>query len=156
MSRRIAMKQGSELQKLDEILRSSFLVAHGFMGNDKRTVNEVIDTDIRALEKLGYDVKYLTQRMQEITNQAIKGLGTWVRIDEHLSSKVDEAKGPIVCPWPHTGNFAKRITILKNEVSGLSICWSDLSIHMIREHAFFEGKGSMFRVEPEMLINMIF
>lgn len=101
------MKQVPELEKLEEVLRSSIIVAHGFMGNDERTVNEVIDTDMRALDKLGYDVKDLTQKMQEITNQAIKGLGTWVRIDEHLSSKVDEAKGPIVCPWPHAGNFAK-------------------------------------------------
>lgn len=150
------MKLDPEFEKLEEVLRSSIIVAHGFMGNDKRTVNEVIGTDIRALEKLGYDVKHLAQRMQEITDQAIKGLGTWVRIDEHLLSKVDEAEGPIVCPWPHPGNFAKRITILKNEVSKRTICWTDLNIHMIEEHGFFEGKGSMFQVEPEMLVDMIF
>ena len=150
------MKQGPDIQKLEEMLRSSKLVAGGFMANDRRTVNEVIDTDVRALEKLGYDVKHLARRMQEITDQAIKGLGTWVQIGDNLFSKVDEAKGAIVCPWPHTGNFAKRVTILKNEVSGRSICWSDLGIHMIGEHGFFEGKGSRLRVEPEMLAEMIF
>jgi hypothetical protein len=156
MSRRIAMKQGPDIQKLEEMLRSSKLVNGGFMGNDRRTVNEVIDTDIRALEKLGYDVKHLARRMQEITDQAIKGLGTWIRIDGNLLAKVNEAKGAIVCPWPHTGNFAKRETILRYKVSGRTICWSDLGIHMIAEHGFFEGKGARLRVEPEMFVEMIF
>lgn len=149
------MKQDPKSEKLEKVLRSSVLVAHGFMGDDKRTVNEVIESDLRVLEKLGSNTEVLTQRMQQITNQAIKGLGTWVKISERLTARVDEAKGSIVCPWPHTGKFAKRVTILKNEISGVSISWSDLSIHMIKEHGFFEGKGSMLRVDPEILIEMI-
>ena len=150
------MKQDPKTEKLESVLKSSHIVAHGFMGDDKRHINEIIEADIMALEKLGLDVENLAQRMQQITDQAIKGLGSWVKINDNLSSRVDEAKGAIVCPWPHAGKFVKRITILKNEVTGLSISWSDLSIHMIKEHCFFEGKGSMLRVEPEMLVDMIF
>ncbi|HEG43714.1 hypothetical protein LCGC14_2310040 [marine sediment metagenome] len=149
------MKQGPDTQKLEDMMRSSKLVDGGFMGNDRRTINEVIDADAKVLEKLDYDVKHLARRMQEITDLAIKGLGTWVQVDENLVSKVDEAKGALVCPWPHAGNFAKRVTVLKNEISGQSICWSDLVIHMIGEHGFFEGKGSRLRVEPEKLTEMI-
>ncbi len=29
--------------------------------------------------------------------------------------------------------------------------WTDLSIHLIETHAFFQGKGSAFRLEPAEL-----
>jgi hypothetical protein len=31
-----------------------------------------------------------------------------------------------------------------------------LNIHLIKEHGFFEGKGSPFRIEPSVLTKMIF
>jgi hypothetical protein len=31
---------------------------------------------------------------------------------------------------------------------GRTISWTDLNIHMIEAHGFFEGKGSFFRIEP--------
>jgi hypothetical protein len=34
--------------------------------------------------------------------------------------------------------------------------WSDLNIHLIAKHGFFEGKGSAFRIEPKELISTIF
>ena len=40
------MKQPPDMQKLEEILRSSNLVAGGFMGIDRRSISEIIDDDI--------------------------------------------------------------------------------------------------------------
>jgi hypothetical protein len=37
-----------------------------------------------------------------------------------------------------------------------TIRWSDLNIHLIAEHGFFEGKGSSFRIEPARLVAAIF
>ncbi len=98
----------------------------------------------------------LAQKMQKITDKAIKGLGNWVSIDEYHRAMVEEAKGILVCPWPHAGRFAKRVTVLENTQTGEAIKWSDLNIHLIKEHGFFEGKGSTFRVEPGKIIKMIF
>ena len=149
------MKQPLDMVKLEEVLRSSRLADGGFMGADQRDVTEVIDADAVVLEKAGASRKQLAGRMQEITDMAVKGLGTQVAIDQRLSAKVDEAKGALVCPWPHVGNFAKRITIVTQRDTGKSIRWSDLGIHMIREHEFFEGVGSSFRLEPMELMEML-
>jgi hypothetical protein len=150
------MKEPPQNKKLEDILRSSKFAAGGFLGGDKRSVSEIIDADLSELSKSGYTIEQVADRMQEITNAAIAGLSTWITIDKSRQAKVDEAKGQLPCPWPHPGRFAKRITILKHVESDETIMWSDLNIHLIAKHGFFEGRGSDFRIEPDRLIAMIF
>ena len=150
------MKESPQNKKLEEILRSSKLVAGGFLGRDKRAVSEIIDADLLELSKSGYTFEQVANRMQEITNIAIAGLGTWIEIDKSRQARIDEAKGRLPCPWPHPARFAKRITTLRLAESNQTIQWTDLNIHLIAEHCFFEGKDSNFRIEPDQLITMIF
>ena len=149
------MKQSPDMVRLEEVLRSSKLVSDGFMGEDNRTLSEVLDADAAVLERAGASAKELADRMQEITDKAIGGFGTWVDVDGNLMAKVDEAKGAIVCPWPHPASFAKRVTTVKCVKSSQTIKWSDLGIHLIGVHGFFEGKGSRLRVEPVELMRML-
>jgi len=149
-------KKSPHIQRLEEVLRSSKLVSGGFMGSDTRSVLNVVDADAAELTKLGFTAKAVAERMQEITDIAQGGLGNWVTIDENRQAVVEEAKGALVCPWPHPGKFAKRVTTVKLNKSGQTIHWADLNIHLIAEHSFFEGRGSAFRIEPEKLIRVIF
>jgi hypothetical protein len=150
------MKESPQDRKLQELLKSSRLVAGGFMGHDTRNVSEVIDADAVELSRLGFTKEQVAERMRQITKVAISGLGTWVPVGEDLEGKVDEAKGWLICPWPHKGHVAKRITVVKVIETAESISWSELNTHLISEHGFFEGKGSNFRIEPKELIRIIF
>jgi hypothetical protein len=150
------MKESPDRQRLEEVLRSSKLVAGGFLGTDNRTVAEIIEDDTARLSQLGYTTEKIANRMREITRAAIEGLGTWVNIDEKRRAKIDEAKGSLPCPWPHPPKFAKRVTTLERKDTGQSVSYSDLNVHMIAEHAFFEGKGSRFRLDPEKLTQILF
>ncbi|MHC4736765.1 MAG: hypothetical protein ACYTDW_20270 [Planctomycetota bacterium] len=134
------MKESPQDRKLEELLRSSRLVAGGFMGYDTRNVSEVIDADAAELSRLGFTKDQVAERMRQITQVAISGLGTWVQVGEGLEGKVDEAKGRLICPWPHKGKLAKRITVVKVIKTGESIRWSDLN----------------FRIEPRELVQIIF
>ena len=149
-------KKPPHTQKLEEILRCSKLVYGSFMGTDTRSLSEIIDADNAKLSKIGFTIEQIAAKMQEITNIAIAGFGTWVDIDENRQAKVEEAKGALICPWPHPGKFAKRVTTVKLTGTKQTIKWADLSIHLIAEHSFFQGKGSVFRIEPEKLIKIIF
>jgi hypothetical protein len=150
------MKESPQDRKLEELLRSSRLAAGGFMGHDTRSASEVIDADTAELSRLGFTKEQAAEQMRQITKVAISGLGTWVQVGDDLEGKVDEAKGRLICPWPHKGQLAKRITIVKVIETGESIRWSDLNTHLISEHGFFEGKGSNFRIEPRELVRIIF
>jgi len=150
------MKESPQAIKLDRMLRSSKLVAGGFMGDDARSAAEVIDADVAELSKLAFTTEQLASRMQEITDRAKGGLGTWVTIDDKRQAMAEEAKGPAICPWPHPGRYVKSVTTIERLDSGEAIRWSDLNIHLIADHSFFEGQGSAFRIAPAILIDGIF
>ena len=126
------------------------------MGDDSRSLAEIVDADTSELFRLGYTAEQIASRMQEITDTAKAGLGNWVRIDDKRQAVVAEARGFAICPWPHSGRFIKRVTTLERLDSGATIRWSDLNIHLIAEHSFFEGRGSAFRIEPGELAGVIF
>ena len=150
------MEEAPQDKKLDDILRSSRLAAGGFMGEDRRSVYELIDADARVLADLDVTKEQIAARMRHITDIAKSGLGTWVPVEKNLNAKVDEARGSLICPWPHPGTFPKRMTTVRVMETDISIRWSDLNIHLIGEHGFFEGKGSDFRIEPKELVRLIF
>ncbi|MHC4517266.1 MAG: hypothetical protein ACYTAS_01645 [Planctomycetota bacterium] len=150
------MKQSPNMQKLEQMLRSSVLVVGGFMGGDSRPVTEVIDEDAATLAHLDVTAEQVAARMQEITDAAIKGLGNWVVVDAGHEAMVEEARGAIFCPWSDGQRFRKRVTLVKLAPSGRQVQWSDLNIHLIGKHTFFEGKGSYFRTEPEELVKALF
>lgn len=150
------MKESPQMQKLEQILRSSKLVAGGFMGDDSRCVNEIVSADASEVSRLGYTIEQIAARMQAITDIAITRLGNWAKVDEKHRAVVEEAKGSLVCPWPHPGRYFKRTTTVENCDTGETIRWSDLNIHLIAKHGFFEGRGAAFRVEPYKLIRIMF
>lgn len=150
------MKQGPDIQELDISLRASTLVAGGFMGNDPRGVTEVIDTDAGELSRLGVTAGGLAARMKEVTEKAAQAQGTWIEVAPGREGQVDETRGANPCPWRHPGRYFKRVTTVRRKDSDEVIRWSDLNTHMIGVHGFFEGKGSMFRVEPAELVRMLF
>ena len=150
------MKESPQTRRLEQMLRSSKLVAGGFMGTDSRSVAEIIDADTRELSRLGYSAEQIVSRMQTITNTAKAGFENWVRIDDKRQAVLVEARGFTICPWPHSGHCAKRVTTVERLDSGETIHFSDLNIHMIAKHGFFEGRGSAFRIEPAKLTDIIF
>lgn len=151
------MKQSPEEKRLEDLLRSTAIVAGGFMGTDPRHPAEVIQEDVSETAKYGFTPVQLAQRMRELTELAKPWLGSWVETGSgKLRVKTEEFKGTLVCPWPHPGLFDKRVTAAERIDTGEKILWTDLNIHLIAEHNFFEGRGAFFRIEPAEIIRILF
>lgn len=150
------MKKSPQQQELERMLRSSKFSSCGFLGTDRRNLWEVIDEDAAETAKTGRTMEEVAARMAEITATGAEGLGDWVQFGPRLRVMVDDNRGVIPCPWPHRVRCLKRITTVHAVDTGTQIRWSDLNIHLIREHGFFEGKGSPFRIEPQILVEAIF
>jgi hypothetical protein len=144
------------MRKLEEVLRSSNSAVSGFMGTDRRSISEIIDGDMSELAELKVAVEEIVGRMKEITDAAVPALGCWVQAAGNLEAKAEEVKGEVSCPWPDSEEFAKRVIYARNTKSGQSMKWSELNIHLIEKHNFFEGRGAMFRIEPKELVKMLF
>ena len=150
------MKQSPQDKKLDQLLHSSKLVAGGFMGTDLRALQEVIEADAALLEKLGFTAEQVAARMKQLTDLARPQLGNEVILEGKYRVRSEDYKGMLVCPWPHAGRYEKRITACERLDLGTKIRWTDLNIHLIEKHGFFEGRGSAFRLEPADLVRILF
>jgi hypothetical protein len=64
---------------------------------------------------------------------------------------VDSVRGVLPCPFGDPGIFPKTNTTVRNRQSGRELTYTDLHIHMIGSHGFYEGRGSQFRLEPRDL-----
>lgn len=150
------MKRSPDMKRLEEVLRASRIVAGGFFGKDTRILEEILEDDAREVARLGYTVERIGERMRELTEKARKGLGTRVKLDEKREGGADDNRGVIICPWPHAGRYNKTVTTVRRLDTGKSLRWSDLSIHLIEGHGFFQGRGSAFRLEPGDLVHVLF
>lgn len=153
---RDAMKKSPQLERLEQTLRSSRLSARGFMGDDPRSLTEILDADAAEVERLGYTMSEIAARMQQLTDLAKPALGDCVLVGEHLEICADDNRGLIPCPWPHGVRCQKTVTTVTRTDTSKSVQWSDLNIHLIAEHGFFQGRGSPFRLEPGKLVEIIF
>ena len=149
------MKKTPQDKELEALLRASNISACGFLGTDPRELWEIIQEDMNDIRSLGQTAKAIAGRMRELTAVGQRGLGEWVQAGTHLEVQCDDSRGIIPCPWPHHVRCLKRTTTVKSD-RGESMRWSDLNIHLIEAHGFFEGKGALFRLEPKKLIALIF
>jgi hypothetical protein len=149
------LQQPDRARELEALLRSGKLVLGGFMGWDDRELYEVIEEDVREVRHNGRTVAGLATRMVELTEVGIAGLGNPVT-SRGFEITVEENKGLNVCPWDCQDHLSKRVTVVKRIRDGKSLRWTDLGVHMIQRHGFFEGRGSLYRLEPKELIEVIF
>jgi rubredoxin len=149
------MKQPPNIQQLEAFLRTSAIVAGGFMGADPRPLIEIIETDIAELAMLDTTPAQLGHRMAEISRQAVAGLGTPVAVAPGLEAVAEESRGILVCPWRCHDRASKTVTTV-SRADGIMIRWSDLSAHMIAAHGFFQGHGAAYRLEPREAVSVLF
>ena len=109
-----------------------------------------------VVSKSGYSLAEIGERMNAITEQASGGQGMMVAINDTLEAIVDDSRGRLVSPWPGEDTFLKRSTTVTRKDARTQLRWSDLSIHLIQQHGFFQGTGSPYRLDPKELIETIF
>jgi len=148
------MKENPEQQDLRQKLLPGKLSAEGFLGEDMRSPAEIIQEDVAALARLGTSATELAARMRELTELGQTELGRPVRNGD-LEITVTGAMGGIPCPFSDAHRADKRLTQVKNILTGQEAHWSDLNIHMLERHGFCEGRGSFFRLEPADLVKLL-
>ncbi|MCX7004782.1 MAG: hypothetical protein NTV22_16125, partial [bacterium] len=89
------MKQAPDLKNLEELLRSSQIVAGGFLGTDPRPLPEIIEADAATLRARGMTPAELAARMEQVTVLARAGQGMPVQITPDLEALVDESRGQL-------------------------------------------------------------
>lgn len=143
------MKQPPELQRVQARMGPGAVGLHGLLGNDHRSLAEILEEDDNAVRVLGLTHEAIADRMQQFTQAGRPGLGNPVTVEDRWEVSVEEWRGGMPCPWPHEGLHRKSNIVLTDLTTGEQMEWTDLTIHMIRAHGFYQGRGSRYRIEPK-------
>jgi len=146
------MKQNPVDDNVRENLRAGILARDGFLGEDSRPHPQIIQEDAEALSAIGTTPEALAIRMEALTKQGLAAIGSTVQSDGY-QIQVDEYMGRIGCPFRDHRAPKRNTTVTDGE--GRSLTWSDLSIHLIRAHGFFQGRDSAYRLEPAELAKLL-
>ena len=149
------MKQSPELNIIQANMMPGALSAHGFIGNDSRNLADILRADEKSLNQTGVTKEELSEKMQELTNYGTSGLGRPVPMDDIFEIEVEDYRGILPCPFKDNVRLDKRQTIVRRLDTGVIMRWTDMNIHMIKEHGFFEGHGSIYRLDPVELVRFL-
>lgn len=144
------MKKDRRSAEIEERLRRQ-----GYLGSDRRDLAEIVEADAEALARRGTGPRDLARRMRRLRDRGRRALGEEVEVDGRYRVSVAVERGLLVCPFGDSRSVAKTMTTVHNLRTGRSLAFSDMNIHLIERHGFFEGRGSAFRIEPDELCDLL-
>jgi hypothetical protein len=149
------MKQTVQMQQVREQMAPGVITRDGFLGDDRRPLADILLADEAAEKALDLDHQAVAARMIELRDAGMAGLGEFVDVAPHFEVRVDSVRGRLPCPFGDPGMFPKTNITVRNRQTGREIAFTDLHIHLILAHGFYEGRGSPFRLEPKDLAEVL-
>ena len=149
------MKKTPYDKKVLERMAPGVLSKDGFLGEDTRPVSEIIASDAATLRGLGVSREVLASAMQQVFDAARDSLGRPVEAGGRLEAVYRESMGRIPSPWPGEGVFQKGEVEVRDKETGQTMRYTPLSVHLVREHGFFQGRGALYRLDPEKLCRLL-
>jgi len=149
------MKQTPEMTRIQEQMRPGRLTRDGFLGTDPRNLADILADDDARVARLGLTHEAVARRMAELRDAGAGGLGDLVDVAPHFEVKVDSVRGKLPSPFGDAGLVQKRNTTVRNSALDSEITYTDMNIHMIEAHGFYEGRGSPFRMDPGTLAEVL-
>lgn len=146
--------------ELEKRMRPGALSELGFLGEHEQ-LDQVIAHDARVLHELNTTYEKLAERLEDLLYLAFRS-DEKVSQFEHFLVTVTQYMGFQLCPWTlniHHGQcragkgvrFASLDWQIQNLRTNQVMSGPGLIVHLIREHHFFEGLDSPYRVDPYQL-----
>ena len=149
------MKQDPHDREIADRLASGVLSREGFLGTDPRPLGEILDADRSAVEALGASHERIAAAMKRAADEAMHAQGVPVEVSTGVQAVYREAMGQIPCPWGGGQRFPKGQIDLTDARTGETLSFSPLSVHLVGAHGFYEGRGALYRIEPEALCRLL-
>jgi hypothetical protein len=130
-------------------------VRDGFLGDDARPLGEILDADAATVAELRLTHAALANRLARVLRLAMGAMGASVEIEgTDLAAVYRESMGRIPCPFGD-GVHAKGEVELTDRNTGEVLQFTPLSVHMIAEHGFYQGRGLRYRLEPAEIARLL-
>ena len=149
------MKQTPEYDRIQAQMQKGVITLDGFLGDDPRKLVDIIAADTTTVHKRRTTHEAIAEKMEHFKALGLQGLGNFITLDEHFEVKVETVRGLLPSPFGGPMMHGKVNTTVVNKRIGRTITYTDLHIHFIGDHGFYEGMGAPFRLEPEDLIEIL-
>jgi len=149
------MKESPEIRAIMDRMKPGVLSRDGFLGTDRRSLSDILAADQNRVERAGLSHTRIAMRLQELRDLGMAGLGDFVAVPPHFEVRVESVRGKLPCPFGEPGLHAKTNITLRNLRSGGTLTVTDLGIHLMAEHGFYQGEGAIFRLDPDALIDFL-
>jgi len=149
------MKQTLDYDKIQEQMKRGVITLDGFLGTDERKLIDIMAADDAVVRQRLTTHQAIAEQMKRFKDLGSAGLGEFITLDEIFEVKVESVRGLLPSPFGGPGMYGKINTTVHNKRLQRSITYTDLHIHFIEEHGFYEGTGSPFRLEPDDLIDIL-
>jgi len=149
------MKQTVQMDRIQRNMAPGVMTRDGFLGTDSRKLIDILISDDAEVKRLDLDHRRISSAMRSFRNAGMKGLGEFITVPPRFEVRVESVRGKLACPFGHPGLISKTNITVRNLERKQEITFTDLHIHLIEAHGFYEGKGSLFRLEPRELIEIL-
>lgn len=150
------MKQTPEEKRVQNRMQPGELTLEGFLGNDTRHYHEIIEEDENTLKRLGITHIQIADKLQELTDSAFECYDGFLRLENDVTVEYISVRGKLPSPFTGEKPAAKGVIRYFDPHLNIRLNWTPLNIQMIRNHGFFEGKGSANRLDPVLLYEVFF
>jgi hypothetical protein len=145
------MKRNPALASVLQRLAPGRLSRSGFLGQDERSLEEIVAADLADLDAAGVGVAQIADLLDELHQRADEGMeAPQDACGGRATVEIIEAMGRIPCPF--ACGFRTHKAVVHARAGTVDILFTPLHAHLIREHGFFQGRGSDFRLEPRDLV----
>lgn len=149
------MKMTPAMRSAQENMQPGVITEEGFLGDENTPIIDMIVRDEAEMINAGLTFEETAERLSYLMKEGQKGLGEPVTIDGKWLIRVVDPRGKLPCPF-EDGLFNKMTAEIIRKSTDERLIVTDLSIHLLLKHHFIEGKGSRFRLEPQMLKRVLF
>ncbi len=149
------MKLTPQLKAAQEQMKPGVISRDGFMGSDLRNLVDILVADEAEVRRLGFTHRQLAVRMRALLQAGKKGLGDPIDVEDNFEVTVTSHRGKMPCPFGHAGIFRKTVVTVKNKQLGETVTFTELGIHLIEKHGFYQGLGATYRLAPHDIVTIL-
>jgi hypothetical protein len=146
-------------------MRPGAFSQRGFLGAHERLA-DVLARDAEEMRSIGVTFEQLGARLEEAIAAAESVRARRARVGDRLDVSVEVYRGFQMCPWSPAPDahqctagggvrFASLDWRIRNRRSGREMRGPGLAVHLIRDHHFFEGLESPYRIDPSALVGLL-
>jgi hypothetical protein len=153
-----------DIEELERRMRPGIFSLKGFLGPNER-LSDVLDHDAKILAALGTTTVQLAAALDELLHLAVASKRDTASRPPY-EIRITRFKGFQLCPWTSTPihgqctigggvQYGSIDWLVRNKNNKTELKGPGLIVHLIRDHDFFEGLQSPYRIDPLKLYQLL-